>query len=141
MVLGEPKRRSSYEVGIRAVEPVLPHRAEDVEDFRVLDHLDAVLGPRGNLERLPAADDDGVAGDREGARARQDVADLLVIVGVGRYDRAALEVEARDRHPRRREIAAVDARRELSRRKIVPPVMCGASHGSHTLYKNPQVEV
>ena len=46
------------EIGIGAVDPVLPNRAEYVHDNGVFEHRDRMRDPAGNLHDFAGADDD-----------------------------------------------------------------------------------
>src|SRR5262249_14471621 len=87
-----------------------------------------------DLQRLAATHQRLLAGDAEPQGAAHHIADLLVIVGMGRHDGAAGEREARNRHPRRGQKATFDAWRELLGGEIIPPVKNGRRHTDCTFY-------
>ena len=86
------------EVGVRAFEPVLSRRAEDVDVERVLERL-GLVQQRGRCRTSPAGHRRPRPRPRRArsGRALEDVGQLFVLVRVHRHDAARIDV--REHHP------------------------------------------
>ena len=108
-----------------SVYPILSDRREGVDDVAILNHLNSVLRPRWNLNRLAGADENVFAGDMESGHTADDVAELFMIVRMGGNDRAAREGEVRDGHPAGGDVTTLDTWRQFLGGNRRPPVQCG----------------
>src|SRR6266540_4779005 len=71
------RSNAADEVRVGLIDPILAHRAEDVDHERVFDHLDLVREPTGNLHHLAGTHHDLLAVEPESQHAAQDATDLL----------------------------------------------------------------
>ena len=114
------------EVVIRAVEPVLARRRENVHVKSILERLGLVRNVRRKHEHLARAHDDGLGilgADPKLQGALEHVGQLLVLVMVQRNDAAFLHVHVREHGLVARDDAAVEKIGEFFLGKIIPTDM------------------
>src|SRR4029453_16414083 len=99
---------SASKVIVRLVDPILTNRAEDVDRESILEHLDLVLHPAGNLKDVAFTHDDFASINRELQHTFQDLCDLLALVRMTRHDAAALQLEVSDGDAVAREVLPFD---------------------------------
>src|SRR5262245_332565 len=112
----------AVEIGVGVIQPVLADRAEQIELERVVEGLGLVLDPRRDVEHLPLADGDFLAGDEELQRSLQHVGHLLALVRVHRHERALLEIDLRQHLALAGHDLARDHLGHLLERQLVPAV-------------------